>query len=584
MGLRHRVARPARLDWTAQTETLPNPMEPKPRLRQLLLLVATVALVGLIWLLDREPRKDVTYYFPGWVGPSVSSGDLDRRFRDLTNSSAGVGILFESSRLEPTPAGLLWCRIVEELPAGLVRHLPQYFFPDSSRAGRWLFEHAHEAAVARELERQWPALDDRSRANWFRWVSRAAVRSQPAYARFALATPESGDPEIRVAAARLLVSAETFGAAEADFVARVCRDLGSIARSSNHRASHLLGDLVRFSRAHPAIVAALASLATNKNSLAGPAALALAALEPAESSHRPRLRSALDRLNHNSHMANDHLADMLTWPEFGAVLGSEWGLGLLAEKLAISRKTNRVAGTNQIRVTGPDELWLRVIDSLGTNAAPLSGRLLDLVLHEPEGPKARLAVTFANVAPHTREHLAASIPLLSDHEAVAPLLLWLGGAGTAAECAVSAVRAIADDSKQYPPEAGSRGAVLLMDPALARRYGLIPAQRPETGTVDRAKTTKRPSDIWIPAQSCPNRWGNLWPRARRNGQFLFPELSANAGSQLRNSARNPIQVAGTTLRQLAQDCLRRILSGAAPERAEMDGTRENSDGAKMGDQ
>ena len=568
------MARPARLNWTAQTETLPNPMEPKPRFRLLLLLVAVVALVGLIWLVDREPRKDVSYYFPGWVGPSVSSGDLDRRFRDLTNSSAGVEILFEASRLEPTPAGLLWCRIVEELPSGLVPHLHQYVFPDSSRADHWLFDHAHEAAVAKELERQWPALDDPSRADWFRWVSRSAVRSQPAYVRFALATPNSGDPETRVAAARLLVSAETFGAAEADFVARVCHDVGSNARASNHRASHLLGDLVRFHRANPAIVAALAGLATTKNSLAGPAALAVAALEPAESSHRPRLRSALDRLNHNSHMASEHLADMLTWPEFGAVLGSEWGLGLLADKLVISRKTNKVAGTNQIRVTGPDELWLRVIDSLGTNAAPLSGRLLDLVLHEPECPKARLAVSFANVAPHTPEHLAAAIPLLSDHEAVAPLLLWFGGAGTAAECAVSAVRAIADDSKRYPPEAGTRESVLRMDPALARRYGLIPAQRPETRTSDWGKTTKRPSDIWIPAQSCPNRWGSLWPRARRNGQFLFPELSANARAQLRNSARNPIQVAGTTLRPLAQDCLRRISPVPGTETAETNGVRE----------
>lgn len=577
------MARPARVNWTAKSETLPNPMEPKPRFRLLLLLVAVVALVGLIWLLDREPRKDVTYYFPGWVGPSVSSGDLDRRFRDLTNSSAGVGILFQASRLEPTQAGLLWCRIVEELPAGLGRHLPQYIFPDSSRAGRWLFDHANEAAVARELERQWPALDERSRADWFRWVSRSAVRSQPAYVRFALATPESVDPETRVAAARLLVSAETFGAAEADFVARVCRDLGSIARASNNRANHLLGDLARFHRANPAIVAALASLATNKNSFAGPAALALAALEPAELSHRPRLRSALDRLNHNSHMANEHLADMLTWPEFGAVLGSEWGLGLLADKLVIARKTIRVAGTNQIRVTGPDELWLRVIDSLGTNAAPLSGRLLDLVQHDPEGPKARLAVTFANVAPHSPEHLAAAIPLLSDHEAVAPLLLWLGGAGTAAECAVSAVRAIADDSKHYPPEAGTRETVLRMDPALARRYGLIPAQRPETGKADRGKTTKRPSDIWIPAQSCPNRWGNLWPRARRNGQFLFPELSANARAQLRNSARNPIQVAGTTLRPLAQDCLRRISPEPASEAAKAKGGRADTGGERAGD-
>lgn len=578
--MRHPVARPARLNCTPETERLKKQMKSTLLFRLVLLLVAAITLVGLIWLVGRGPRKDMAYYFPGWVGPSVTAADLNARFRELTNSPGCVGMMFDGSQAKPTKAGLLWSRIVEELPAGFARHLPQYVFPDSDQAILWLFGHAEDAAVATELERAWPEMKDGARAIWFRWISRPAMRSQPAYARLALATPESADLETRVAAARLLVSADAFGDAEASFVARVFVSGGTAFRAPNFQANHLIGDLVRFGRAHPTIVAALANLATNKHSLSGPAALAVAALEPSELSHRSPLISFLERLRRSQSGANDYVADMLTWPEFRSVWISEWGLGLLAEQLVVSRKTNQIGGTDKIVTTGLDELWLRVMDSLGTNVAPLSGRLIALIQREPDVSKARLAVTFANVAPHTPENVTAAIPLLSDHETVAPMLLWLGGAGSGADLATSAVRAIADDSRTYPPEAGNREVAFQLDPVLARRYALVPARPKETRGPELSKSVKRPSDIWITEKFCPIRWVDHWPRTRRIASNAYPEWSAQARAQLRRSARNQVQLEGTTLRQLAQDCLRRISVGSASGSPEWDGAKERADDAR----
>lgn len=557
-------------------------MNRKVRFFPPLILTVAVGLIGLIWLLGREPRKDVGYYFPGWVGPSVSAADLDARFRELTSSSDCVKMMFQGSRVEPTMAGLIWGRILDILPASLAGHLPQYAYPDSGRARKWLFDHATNAAVSAALEREWPEADEWLRAAWFTSVPVAAVRSRSrsVYARLALATPESASFNERVAAARMLVSSDPFGAAEANFVAQVLVAAGSIPRATDLNANQLIADVARFDRAQPAVVAALAKLATNKQFLAGPATLALVSLEPAELSHRSRLGAALSDLNRRQFRAHGSLSEMLTWSEFQPVLASEWGLGLLAEQLVVSSKTNQVAGTNQIRFSGPDDLWLRVVDALGTNASALSGRLLDLILREPEAPKARLAVTFANVAVHTRENLEAVIPLLSDHETVAPLLLWLGAAGSAAEHAQSAVRAIANDTKFYPPEAGSREIAFQLDPVLARRYGLVPQQRGRKDAKGDGKGSKRPSQISIPTEACPMRWAGDWPGARTRTPPSFPTMSARMRAQSRTQSPDLRQASRTTLQQLAQGCLRRISGVPSGNGAGADGANEIADGAK----
>jgi hypothetical protein len=256
----------------------------------------------------------------------------------------------------------------------------------------------------------------------------------------------------------------------------------------------------------------------------------------------------------------------LAWPEFRGVAASAWGLRVLSEQMVVGGNTPRPANSTRINSARPDARFLALINALGNDAAALAPTLLSRMRQESSPETAGIAVCFANVAPHSPQNIVAVVPLLTNHFFTAPLLLWLGGAGTNAVDALCAVSAIAKDSTCFPAEAGSKDSSFRMDPALARRYGLIPAETKPRVTDGQTNRSMLPSEVRISGQSCPVRWLDHWPGFRRPPGRRWPAGSALDRERQREVKQVPLSLGSATLQELAEACRRRITdTGASDE-------------------
>ena len=254
------------------------------------------------------------------------------------------------------------------------------------------------------------------------------------------------------------------------------------------------------------------------------------------------------------------------------MVASASGLRTLAEQLVVSGNTLRPANSAGVSSAGPDARFLALINALGNDAAALAPTLLSRMRQESSPETAGIAVSFANVALHSPENITAVVPLLTNHFFAAPLLLWLGSAGTNAADALCAVSAIAKDSTCYPAEAGSKDTLLRMDPALARRYGLIPAESKPRVTDGQPNRSKLPSEVRISGQSCPVRWLEHWPGFRRPPGRQWPAGSALDRERQREVKQVPFSLGSATLQELAEACRRRITdTGASDDRLKSTG-------------
>ena len=533
-------------------------------------------LVGLGTLgVLKAGRRDVDYYFPGWASPSLTARELDARFRELTNSPDCLPIMLQAVRLEPSQGGMVWDGVVSKLPDVVARVLPQYSYPDSRAADQWLRDHAHQPTVAQGIAREWSEWSSWHRKRWLLLMPPNVANDQPVFRQLAVATPIEAEFGERIAAARLLTSIHPLSDTEAAFVATTIASVSSLSRAGiveMNAWQQLAGDLVRHQVGHPVIVAALAAMAPGKRRVDMVAAGVLGALRPDEFPPERVLAPFIQGIRASSRGYDAELLQILAWAEFRGVAASAWGLRVLADQSVATRNTPRPANSAGISSAGPDARFLALINALGNDAAALAPTLLSRMRQESSPETAGIAVSFANVAPHSAENIAAVVPLLTNHFFAAPLLLWLGGAGTNAVDALSAVSAIAKDSTCYPAEAGRKDSILRMDPALARRYGLIPAEPKPRITDGQTNRFKLPSEVRISGQSCPVRWLEHWPGFRRSPGRQWPAGSALAREQQREMTQVPISLGSTTLQEVAEACRRRITAtGASDERLKSTG-------------
>ncbi len=453
--------------------------------------------------------------------------------------------------------GIVWNYLVVKLPDRLQQAVPVYRFPDRLTPLYWLRSHAHEAATCSEIARAWPRWTAFDRSRWFLSLPPKVSNAQPGYRSLALAIPPDEDLYLQESAARFLTSCEPFDDAAAEFVARIIRKAPELPR---FRAHDLLLDLVGAHITHPAVTNALAELSRNESPEGDSATLVLAALDPAAFPLAQLLAPRMKRLRRPAE-SYDSLR-LLAEPEFHRVTAHADVLQLLAGELVVRRTTNQFARPKPAVTVHPvSSAVLSVLDALGTNAAAVAPKLLSLMQAELPAGRA-VAISFANIAPATPQNVSPITPLLTNHAFVAPLLLWLGGAGTNALAAFPAVQRIAADQLRYPPEAGGpEFPLLVMDPILARRYGLLPRGAGDISG-DQNKS-KLPSEVFLSAdQHCPRRWLSHWP----GWQQPTPRAPNNGSAEARSNARRrqPPGVGKspqTTLARLAEDCLRRLTNG-----------------------
>jgi hypothetical protein len=210
----------------------------------------------------------------------------------------------------------------------------------------------------------------------------------------------------------------------------------------------------------------------------------------------------------------------------------------------------------------PAKEVLPILTKLGPTAAETVPGILPLLSHSDSRTVAAAANAFASVAPQRAELVPAILPHLTNEAVAAPLLLWLTSIGTNAATASGEVYGLARETTHYPEASGPRA--LMLDPVLARRYGLIPpgavVRRPTTGTNGKQTNWLKPSAIKLNAlEHCPQALVRFWPGFEQTYALVtnqVPDASAQAQTQL-ILAKLP----RSHLAELAQRCLASIAAG-----------------------
>jgi Txe/YoeB family toxin of Txe-Axe toxin-antitoxin module len=526
-------------------------MNRPPRHRLLILMLAGVSLMGVTWLLGRDPRKGEGYYFPTWRLGEFSEQQYWKRYGKLTNVSQNLPIVLRAMERHPSKLGEKWEDLRGEVPEQWRRRLPQYLGPNWAAAS-WLAQHATDREVAAKVVERWDRMWQGTRNDWLGTVGPNQVSQRPEYLPLLRKLAGDLDPEIALSAAYLLTGYRPISETDSMVVRKAMMAGGSRVSLRLHLL--LSWQIGLQPMPSPSLVQALQawSDSTNRTSaIAG--ALGLVMVDPAKFPPGELLEPRWRKL---PRAEAREVLEMTRRAGFEGLMLSEWAVAFFGALLAVP--TNQITPAT-FESTPPKDFILWSYRQFGTNAAGLAPALVPLF--SAEGLENASAGAFASIAGPDASLVPLVAPALTNADAAGPLLLWLTSIGPRALAARDEVRRLAQDGVRFPP-AALKGSPMRLDPVLAKRYGLpAPAPKDPDRKV-REPSPRKPSEIRVKAQDvCPWPLAAIWP-----GSALG--LGKPDSGRLSDLDRAfLIGLRESTLGELAQRCLAAMESDKLPQPA-----------------
>ncbi len=495
------------------------------------LFVAAIV-VGVICVVGRGSRRGVGYYFPTWQFGESTEEQYSSRVAELTNVSRIAPLAIRAMERGPSEFGQRWESVREKLPDKVRSRVPIYLGP-SWTAVLWLDSNAGEREVAAGTVEGWKRMDEGLRHTWFLGVETNSILRRREYLPLFRQLADEGD----LKAAYLLACYEPVSVGDLQLIARVMERKGP--RTVVGHCLLLAERIATLGTKSPALVTALESWAKGTDGKCGSAGgVGLALVDPVRYPPDKLLEPHWRTL---PAMDGGQLLEQLSRKEFDRLMLSEWALGFLGG--LVPKATNRVTGAT-FENGPPSAPLFRSLRRFGTNAARLAPQLVPLL--SGTDLQKESALTLATVAGPDETLIPLVASGLTNAEAAGPLLVWLTSLGPKARPVREPVRALAEDLVQFPPEVPK----LLMDPVIAKRYGLIPDVSQNPAGDPRKPSFRKPSGVRLKATDvCPPSLSALWPRPARGaneaGVDAVPRVDQNVLARLPDS----------NLAELAKRCL-----------------------------
>lgn len=534
-------------------------MKLPPRSRLLTLIGFGVLLLIVVALKLPGTLRGASYYFPVWHWPSESYSEHSARRQELTDLRRSTPIVLAAWERTPSKAGIKWEELREKLPDGLRERLPQYS-PDWNAPLDWLSSHAHEAEVARAITNRWPQWSEEHghRRAWLQYQSPELLTNRAEYLPL-LSVAAQGTNSSAVFAACLLAAYRPLLPEHARLIAGAMTNQGPLLDMfvRTFYSRYLVRQIATLRPSSPFITSALQEWAASTNrELAISAALTLARIEPQQFPPETTLEPGWRQL---SPPELGRFLGLLESPELRPVAAAAWSVGMYRELLAAQPMTN---GAATVKTPPGQARVLAILGELDPNAQATVPALLPLLsAADPDHARAS-AQAFAAVAPASADLVPLILPHLTNQATAGPLLLWLCSLGTNGSEAKESVEGLATDTVRFPQQAKTN--VFMLDPILARRYGLIP---PNTASPRWAADTTndagwlKPSEARAePPKDCPLRLLRFWPGVA--GTDAPDSLGIVPARKLRG------RLPDVSLATLARHCLSNLTADFQPTAAE----------------
>lgn len=528
-------------------------------------MATSLFLLALVALSLGRRSRGVRYYFPSWVGSDWNHEVAAERLDELTNIVRSLPIVLAAAEQSPWKAtlGETLDRVRQGLPGVVGERLPHYLASDE-RPLYWLAMHSGAPEVAQAVSDHWTRWPESLRGLWVfsGWIHapRGGLTNRAEYLPLLREMCRSTNPNFASSAVELLLQYRPVTAEHAQLVAEFMMHHGRASgESTDQQLAQQLAGLVTVP--HEIVNALKIWLTSPFGKRATLSALVLSQLDPAAFPPETVLEPLWLRL---APVGGGSVLLLLNEPEFQTLANSPWTLGFLGRLLAVQPVDVRGATFG----TAPPKLAiLGVVEAAGQAAAQLTPVILPLLSDTNAFISRAAARAFAAVTPTLPEYVPEIRGHLTNGNAAAPLLLWLTSLGTNAASAHDEIDRLAKENVRFPKR--SAIATSIIDPTLARRYGLIlletlPGKSSPNATSD-DQNGRKPSEIRVSAsQDCPPALARFWPGFEQARKLSESEPSQSTrGSK---SPVNPYKLPDSNLAELARRCLTTVSAGlSSPE-------------------
>ncbi len=500
-------------------------------------MIAAAVLIGAVWLLGLGRGKGEGYYFPTWQWGEAIEEEQAERMARLNDVSQVAPIAVSSMERGLSDFGVKWEEVRENLPDGIRSRVPKYIGPRWD-ALAWLVSHANHPLVAAGMVERWNRMDADRRHWWILQVEPESVRQRREYQPLLRQIAAYTQPVASMNAASLLAAFDPISDGDAQIAAGAMERNGAYAGFGF--CLRLAERILDHRPIPPELIKVLESWSNSDAPGCGAAGgVALALLDPVKYPPERVLEPHWRKLPAQE---GEDMLSALGRTRFEPLMRSAWGVGFVGELLL--NTTNR-SKTATLWTTPRTRTLLQCIERMGTNAAALAPRMVPL-LSWPDLQRESAAV-FAAIAGSDARWIELVVPGLTNAKTSGPLLLWLTSLGPKARSARETVHQLAEAQILFPPLVQRN---LMMDPVLAKRYGLIPAASEDSLRNSRSPTVRRPGEVRIKAADvCPVSLVAFWPQSVLGSNRSPSDETSGASQDIR--ARLP----DSNLAELAQRCL-----------------------------